>query len=61
MLKPEAYTLKFLPAPGDPITGWSPTYICRVCGEPYPVLVQKAPRAVCSQCGSKSYRKARKS
>ena len=45
----------------DPVTGWTATYLCAVCFEPYPVQVQRKPRLPCSQCESRQFRRARKS
>ena len=33
-----------------------PTWVCRVCFLPYPVLTQLYPLCDCSDCGSRLYR-----
>jgi len=38
----------------DPFTGWRPTYVCRDCGEHYPVRVQRKPGLPCV-CGSNHF------
>ena len=44
----------------DPITGWTATYLCKVCSEPYPTQVKTYPRLACPHCGQRNFKKASK-
>ena len=42
----------------DPFTGWYATYLCKVCGLPYPIQVVARPSLPCPECGSRTFTRA---
>jgi DNA-directed RNA polymerase subunit RPC12/RpoP len=45
----------------DPITGWTATFHCNICGLHYPVQVlpPNRPKLPCTECGHKDFRRVK--
>ncbi len=45
----------------DPITGWTATFHCNICGLHYPVQVRppNRPSLPCTECGHKDFRRVK--